>query len=312
LQINIIWAMPVYDLYSKKQKRLRGEVPDVYKYDQIPNELRVQVIYIWKDTIGDALRNGVARAAFTEIKEALAREYGKMNLSSKINTEYNDLETFFLSCEDVERVLDVIQHSFQYINTNVRKSVTAFQRAKMRPDEAIAELNIRFLEHGIGYKFESGELMRVDSELLHSEAVKPVLLLLSDPLYKNANEEFLKAHEHYRHQNHKECLNECLKAFESTMKIICDKRRWTYKPTDTASKLIEVCFTNGLIPNHLQSQFGALKSLLESGIPTVRNKQGGHGQGPQQIVVPDYLASYMLHMSASTILLLVNAEKTLP
>ncbi|MDT5270649.1 MAG: hypothetical protein QOH49_2835, partial [Acidobacteriota bacterium] len=107
-------------------------------------------------------------------------------------------------------------------------------------------------------------------------------------------------------------LNECLKAFESTMKVICHKRGWAYNQNDTAKKLIETCFVNGLVPGYLQSQFTALKSVLESGIPTVRNKLGGHGQGAQPAAVPSYLASYTLHLTATTILLLVQAEKELP
>jgi AbiJ N-terminal domain 4 len=302
--------MPVYDLYSKRQKRLRGEVPDIYQYDNIPKELRVQVIHIWKDVIGISLKDSGASDAYREIDSVLCREYGLDNLAGNANA-FEDLTKFFLSCNDQERVLDVIELSFNYIDLTVRANPSRFS-VRGNPNAAIAELNTRFFEHGIGYQYESKQLIRKDSEFLHSEAVKPVLLLLSDPLYKSANEEFLKAHEHYRHQNYKECLNECLKAFESTMKIICDKRGWTYKQTDTASTLINICFTNGLIPSHLQSQFGAIKSALESGIPTARNKQGAHGQGPLQIVVPDYLASYMLHMTASTILLLVNSEKALP
>ena len=66
------------------------------------------------------------------------------------------------------------------------------------------------------------------------------------------------------------------------------------------------------IPAYLQSQITALKSVLESGIPTVRNKLGRHGQGAQQTTVPDYMASYTLHLTATTILLLVEAEKQLP
>ena len=38
----------------------------------------------------------------------------------------------------------------------------------------------------------------------------------------------------------------------------------------------------------------------------------GHGQGSQQPVVPPYLASYLLHLTATNILLLVEAEKDLP
>ena len=48
--------MPIYDIFSKRQKRLRGEFPDVYQYETIPNELRVQVIHIWRDAFGAPYR----------------------------------------------------------------------------------------------------------------------------------------------------------------------------------------------------------------------------------------------------------------
>ena len=96
-----------------------------------------------------------------------------------------------------------------------------YQAYFKRPlEEAIAELNTRFREHGVGYQYESGEIIRVDSQLLHSEVVKPALALLTSKEYEGANTEFLKAFEHYRKNDTKECLNECLKAFESTMKAL--------------------------------------------------------------------------------------------
>ncbi|WP_390834051.1 DUF7014 domain-containing protein, partial [Calothrix parietina] len=52
-------------------------------------------------------------------------------------------------------------------------------------------------------------------------------------------------------------------------------------------------------------------SNLESGIPTVRNKNAGHGQGSQSIAVPQHFAAYQLHLTASTILFLLEAEKAL-
>jgi hypothetical protein len=45
--------MGIFDLYSKRQKRLQGEVPDVFIYETFPNTLRVQIIMIIKDTIGN-------------------------------------------------------------------------------------------------------------------------------------------------------------------------------------------------------------------------------------------------------------------
>jgi hypothetical protein len=51
-------------------------------------------------------------------------------------------------------------------------------------------LNLRFLEHGVGYKYEAGTLIRIDSELVHAEVVKPALNLLRAKEYKGANENF--------------------------------------------------------------------------------------------------------------------------
>ena len=152
----------------------------------------------------------------------------------------------------------------------------------------------------------------MDSQFIHSEAIKPVLTMLSDPTYKGANEEFLKAHEHYRKGRYKECLNECLKAFESCLKTICKKRNWQYDDKrSTVKDLIQIVFDNELIPTFMQSHFSALKSTLESGLPTARNRQSGHGQGPTQVIVPEYIAGYALHLTASNILLLAKADEEL-
>jgi hypothetical protein len=309
--------MAVVELFSQRQKKLRQEVSDVYVYDQVPSELRVQVLYILDDAIGDF--NNIAKiddmrmAIYIEMYHLLCRGYGEFKLvDNEHGDKRADLRRFFLSARD-ERALDVIDLAFKFINSRVRNErYQSKVRPTLKPDEAISELNHRFKQHGIGYEFQSGELIRVDSQFIHQSAVLPVLNLLSDTAYKGANEEYRKAFEHYRHGNHKECLNECLKAFESTMKVICIKRGWSHNPNDTAKKLLEICFQNELIPSYLQSEFTSLRTSLESGVPTVRNKLGGHGQGAQPTTVPPYLASYLLHLTATNILLLVEAEKALP
>lgn len=52
-----------------------------------------------------------------------------------------------------------------------------------------------------------------------------------------------------------------------------------------------------------------LRSLLESGVPTVRNRLSGHGQGEKPTEVPNYVAAYVLHMTASAIVFLGKAEE---
>jgi hypothetical protein len=301
--------MGIFDLFSKRQK----EVPDVYQYEDINNNFRVQVVFIVKETFGEdkSYYQTYSSKAFTEIHRILCKEYGVFSLQEYEDNDFKAIYDFFLSTEDYEKALDIIELSFKFINQYVRQDSYQYNTKghKLSPDEAIEELNQRFKEHGIGYQFEANELIRIDSQFIHSEVVKPVLNLLNKTIYSGANEEFLKAHEHYRNNRNPECLNECLKSFESVMKAICDKNNWIYHQNDTSKRLIKICFDNNLIPTYLQTQFSSLQQLFESGVPTIRNKNSGHGQGVTQIQVTNEITSYMLHLTASNILFLIKQEE---
>jgi hypothetical protein len=97
-------------------------------------------------------------------------------------------------------------------------------------EEAVNELNTRFRQHAIGYQYVAGEIVRVDSDYLHAGVLVPSIMLLRDGRFGGAAEEFLKGHEHYRRGRNKEAITEVLKAFESTMRTIADRRNWSYKP----------------------------------------------------------------------------------
>ncbi|EDV2107726.1 hypothetical protein PV74_000874 [Salmonella enterica subsp. enterica serovar Hadar] len=43
---------------------------------------------------------------------------------------------------------------------------------------------------------------------------------------------------------------------------------------------------------------------------TIRNKEGGHGQGAEITKVPEYLASYTLHLTATNLLFLAKCEES--
>jgi hypothetical protein len=130
--------------------------------------------------------------------------------------------------------------------------------------------------------------------------------------FESAQSEFLAAHQNFRQGRNSDALVECYKAFESVMKIITTKRGWNFDKAKGAADLVRVCLDRGLIPAYWQTHFAGLRSVLESAIPTPRNKQAGHGAGavlPQ--APPDDLVRYVLHMTAATILFLTEAEKKL-
>ncbi|EJL0276039.1 hypothetical protein NL205_002576 [Salmonella enterica] len=304
--------MAIFELFSKRQKKLRGEVADVYQYTNIPNAFRVQVVHIVRDTIGeDSDYETEASNIYRLVHQTLCKEYGVFSLKQYADSNFGAIFDYFLAEKDHEKCLDIIEICFKLIDGYIRSNEWKFRGSvKQNPDDAIEELNIRFKEAGLGYQFESGELVKVDSQFIHSDVVKPTLQILGkNRSYNGVNDEFLSAHEHYRHQRYKECLNDCLKSFESLMKAIHKKNSWHFNDTDTAKKLINSCLANNLVPEYLQNQFSSIRILLESGIPTIRNKEGGHGQGAEITKVPEYLASYTLHLTATNLLFLAKCEE---
>ncbi|AZM95024.1 STM4504/CBY_0614 family protein [Vreelandella venusta] len=308
--------MAIFELFSKRQKKQRGEMPDVYVYEEIPQSFRVQIIHIIRDTFGeDRYSSDASSSAYEFIHKALCKEYGVFTLNEYARSDSEAILEYFLNCSDYENCLDVIEISFSLIENYVGENYYNYKQrttSSQDPEDAVEELNKRFKEAGIGYEFSSGELIRIDSQLIHSEVVKPVLALLkTNRLYNGANQEFLKAHENYRHKRYKECLVECLKSIESLMKGVCKQHSWEFKESDPAKKLINICLENKLVPEYLQNQFSSLRILLESGVPTIRNREGGHGQGPELSTVPEHFASYTLHLTASNLLFLMQCNEQL-
>jgi hypothetical protein len=133
--------MGVHDLFSKRQKRARGDVPDVYAYDDIPTELRIQVIHILRETIGtdqaDYTRLTITGQIYQAIVGALRKEYGVFKLPSKSSSRDGDylaeLSNFLLGEDDAERVIDAIELCFKFINTVVREGKIDYRTDTVPP-----------------------------------------------------------------------------------------------------------------------------------------------------------------------------------
>jgi hypothetical protein len=313
------WEMSTVNLYSKEQKLLKGKTPDIYQHDDLPEPLRVQIVQIWDDTIG--VESGPLSGGnflFEQVRKHLCREYGVQELwripHHPLRMEFarEEITKFFLNCPEVEKCLDVIQLVFALAQQHVRlhERDGMFSPA-ISCEAAIKEINERFKEHGIGFQFHAGRILRIDSEFTHQEVAVPALTLLQQPFLGGAYQEFLAAHEHHRHGRYKECLNECLKAFESTMKAICHTRKWPYNQNDTARALIKVCEDNNLFPVFMENHLNGLRMTLESGVPTARNKTSAHGQGVTPIKVSAQFASYVLNLTATNIRFLAESERAM-
>lgn len=309
--------MGIFDLYSKRQKRLRGEIVDVYVYDTLPVTLRVQFSHMIKELLGDTnhyRQYEQPKRVYSEIVKILKKEYGQQALIPGLNKYYHDgafeeLHDFLLLEKDIERCLDAVELCYSVGDGLARKhSYMGRNGADAHVTECLQELNERFKEAGCGYELIDGKIIRIDSQLLHSEVVKPAIAFLNGEEFAGPRDEFLGAYEHYRHGNLEEALVDALKAFESTMKVILTANGKTYGALDTASKLVLACSKAGLIPSYNESHLTSLENVLISGIPTLRNKNGGHGQGEEIRTVEPEIVAYGLHLTASAIVMLAGLE----
>lgn len=213
---------------------------------------------------------------------------------------------------DAEGALDIIELSFRVIDRGTRDFYPhTRQKAgiKQDADDAIEELNHRFREHGVGYQYLNGEIVRVDSQLLHAEVVKPALALLNDAGFTGPADEFMRAFDHHRNGKNKEAIAEALKAFESALKAICADRKWAHPPNATAKPLLDIVFKNELVPKELECHFAGLRSAMESGLPTLANRTSRHGQDAAPVEIPTHFAAYALHLLGSNIVFLIECHK---
>jgi hypothetical protein len=84
--------MPILNIFSRRVKQKRGDVPDVYQYTDLPNEFRVQVVHILRDALGESNSSlSQMKEVFKVIHDSLCREYGVFYLSDE--ARHSDFRT---------------------------------------------------------------------------------------------------------------------------------------------------------------------------------------------------------------------------
>lgn len=301
----------MFELLSQRLKNKNGE-PEVYIYENLPKEFRNQVFYIISDVLNPYFENDNSDL-WGFIHDGFAREKGLKKLGTyDIGWDgygENNIE-YYLDNSSDEDLLDFIDYTFNVFDTILRDVKPRYSYeydSGGNINKAISELNYRFKQHRLGYEFVNGEIIRIDNTILHHNVIKPALKLLYDENFTGAEEEIRKAFEYRRKSDNKNAILEAGKAFESTMKTICDLKGYTYdKAKDTAQKLISILENNNFYPVYLSAHLTNLRTTLETGLPVVRNKKAGHGQGSLVVNIPDEFAEYALNLASTNIVLLVK------
>jgi hypothetical protein len=305
--------MPLIDMFSNRDV----PEPDVWVYDRIPQILRVQVSNIVKGAMGTTREYAPndAIGIYKIIAEEVSHEHGRDNLTNQRRVAYPaDVHGCIRGEVDIRVWLSCVELSFRAIEVfrgKFRDQERKLREITVKPDDAVGELNERFRRAGFGYRYENGKIYRTNNELTHQQITRPALQLLTDPRFKGADDEFRSAHDHYKAGEYKDCAVDALNALESTMKTICDLQNWAYQKGARSSDLLKVLRREGLFPEFADQSFEQLIATLKSGLPSLRNETGGHGQGATPVTVPEYVASYALNLAASKIRFLIEAFKML-
>ena len=309
--------MSVNEPFFKRRQRERGEFPELFQTERMPHKLQLQLFEIYRDIVGasgDFSGNGVT----TCVLDVLRREHPEDFMNFANNYEFiNSVLKSVGNLENDEYILSIIEISIQihpHIHQREEGGSYYFEKYRTnRPplvlEDYIDEINIRMKENGYGYQFEEGQFIPIDSTATHQEAVKPAIILMKNESFHGALDEFMSAFDGYKSGRFEECIRLCGNSIESTLKQIIAERGLMLPKSQTATPMIELLSSNDVVPAYLTSHYTSLFSMLKSGVPTVRNNSGGHGAGVQPRDVPDYLARFVINMTASSILFLIHAHQ---
>lgn len=310
-------------LYSDRRKEIEeGGKKDYYIYDEVPAEFRNKLVYLVGDTLKpwvEELRDSWYRRMvsptdtkpFRITRDAILRKYGYGHLPG-------DTLEGYIHQADSDHLLDFIE---LFLVASVQ-SIDGTRSTARKKDEAIKSamerLDAILKEHRIGYEFVGGQMIRKDSEYLHREIIKEAINLMYVEGFDGALTEFMRAIElsqEEKKESWADAITNANKAFESTMKAICDKHGISYhKHKDTAKDLIQKMYDSGFLMPYLQNFTDQLRIMMASGLPTIRSREGAHGHGLKPKDIQRSYVQFALHLAGTFIVFLIqrHEEKSKP
>jgi hypothetical protein len=311
------------NIYSKRIKNIQEY--DTYEYE-IDDELKINSFMILFSKCSNIFFIGDALKDFCETK----RVYISHDIEQIILFQYNytnddiikDLKRL-IEEYTTEDILDFIDITIANINNKIielkdnkfeyspiydySQRIKKIEELKELKEIYISEVNEVFEHNNLGFEVINDVIVTKKSDFMHQEVVVKSLTLLVNEEFDGALEEFKNAIESYTKAKYENTIIEACKAFESTMKSILDKLGVSYEKNKvTANDLLGLLKVNGLFDPFLDNMFKNLQEILRSGLPTVRNKISGHGDGIDVVEVKRSYASFALNLSGSSIVFLLD------
>ena len=267
-------------------------------------------------------------AFWPDVHKRLRLLHGRVMLAdSHTNSMIEDIFTFLRQCSD-DHFLDFVELIFQ--SGHLWDRHWNIRAGFINHEELVGIVNRFFELEDLPYsltgfvfppapQWESGsrsplgsdgpppveaypQVIRRENDVLHGYAIEPTLALLGQPHFGTANKEFLEALADYRKSRYGDCVTKCGSSFESALKVICDRKEWQYKQSDTSISLLTTILSRTDLPGFFSEPIKL--------IATARNRlSSAHGGGTQERVVSKHVARFVINSTASAILLIVDETK---
>lgn len=300
-----------FDVFSRR------ESPRHHPPGDISERLRTRILILYRDVVSGPGPWSSTESRYDtydfwgQMHNKLQHLYGQPWLTNHHGpSPIQDAEAFLITCS-VSQFFDFIELSFKLdvssrvfdVENDMVEAINAIFHLESAPYRLTEMVKVREpVEGGRGVWIRTTaypQVIRFEDEVVHAEAVVPALSVLSAPHFEAANTEFRDAMEEYRKQNYGDCLTKCGSAFESTLKVLCERNGWTFDPNDTTGKLLKVVIESS-----------ALESFFEQPlmlVATIRNRlSSSHGGGSQVRAPSRQIARYSLTSTAAGIVLLVE------
>ncbi|MBA7714301.1 hypothetical protein ES703_123319 [subsurface metagenome] len=246
------WFGRIFDVFSQRLEAFAKTE------NNVPESTRNRVL-LWCGEVFSNSRSSSCLGDYTtefwrQIHRFLQYRHGRAQVSESrkhSTSRPEDAIRFLMTCSGPE-FLDFLEYIFR---------VDCFFRVGLPEAQVIEELNelLRqddlpyhitdfvketLRERDTGHPFAGREMTVVktiaypkvimrDSEVLHTQAIAPALELLRRPHFKSVNDEYLAALEDYLKGDFADCLMKCGSAFESVLKVLCSRKGWAFRHTDT-------------------------------------------------------------------------------
>lgn len=283
------------------------EQNDIVQYEFVDEKIRNQVFILVSRLINEELKIGdyywkiVEDITMLEFGIPYFRSDSRGSTIHKEMMEQKDIEALY--------IIEVMLKKLYELNRIIVESTDANRhRDSQKITDIMSKVNKKMLENSLGYEFIEGQLIRVDNKFIHSEVIINAIKLLHEEEFESASNEYHKAFDEYKKGELENALVFARRSFESTMKIICDRLGYHYRQRGQSFELIGILKQNNFIPTELKYHFEKFTDVMQSGLPTVSNKES-HGKGILIEKATEKMVQYALNLCATNIVFLVETYK---